>query len=66
MPNGFEREDGMALINRKQSEEDVAVRCPKCDERVPDGARRCTMCGHRLADVATEATRERADDAQAR
>lgn len=56
----------MALINRKQSAEDVAVRCPKCHERVPDGARRCTMCGHSLADVAAEAARERAGDPQER
>ncbi len=56
----------MALIKRRQSTEDVAVRCPNCHERVPDGARQCTMCGQGLADVATEAARERASDAQGR
>ncbi len=66
MYNGFEREDGMALIKRKQTSEDVALRCPNCHEQVPEGARQCTMCGHSLADVATEAARERASEPQER
>jgi len=56
----------MSLIKRKQTNEDVAVRCPACHERVRAGARQCTMCGHSLADVSTEAERERAGDARER
>lgn len=56
----------MALIKRKQTGEDVALRCPDCHERVPEGARQCSMCGRSLADVATEAARERASEAQER
>ena len=52
----------MGLIKRKQSSEDVALRCPNCHECVPAGARQCTMCGHSLADAA----RDRASDAQGR
>lgn len=60
--NGFERADDMAPIKGKQTSDEVAPRCPNCDERVPEGARRRTMCGRSLADVATEAARERAGD----
>ena len=56
----------MALIKREQTSEDVALRCPTCHERVPEGARHCTMCGHSLADVATEAVRERAGEPRER
>jgi len=56
----------MALFKRKLTSEDVAVRCPHCHERVPGGVRQCTMCGRSVADVATEAARERAGDAQKR
>ena len=54
----------MALIKRKQTSDDVTVRCPNCHERVPEGARQCTMCGHSLGDVATEAARERGNEPQ--
>ena len=66
MYNGFEREDGVALIKRKQTSEDVALRCPHSHEQLPEGARQCTMCGHSLADVATGAARERVSEPQER
>ena len=52
----------MALIKRTPTSGDVALRCPNCDERVPEGARQCTMCARSLADVAAEAARERAGE----
>ena len=56
----------MGLFKKKLSDDDDDVRCPNCGERVPAGSRQCTMCGRSLADVADEAARERAGDANAR
>ncbi len=35
----------MRLFQRKPSTDDQADRCPRCRERVPDGAAECMMCG---------------------
>ena len=41
----------MGLFRRKPELEEDAVRCPRCDERVPEGAVECAMCGRDLRDV---------------
>jgi hypothetical protein len=35
----------MGLFRRKTTTEDDGERCPRCAERVPDGANECAMCG---------------------
>ena len=35
----------MGLFRRKTTVEDEGDRCPRCTERVPDGAGECAMCG---------------------
>ncbi len=35
----------MGLFRRKAIIEDEGERCPRCAERVPDGASECAMCG---------------------
>lgn len=35
----------MALFRRKPIVEDEVERCPRCGERVPEGASECAMCG---------------------
>ena len=35
----------MGLFRRKAMIEDEAERCPRCAERVPEGADECAMCG---------------------
>ena len=39
------KETGMRLFRRKATSEDEGERCPRCSERVPEGADRCLMCG---------------------
>lgn len=35
----------MGLFKRKPVIEDDGERCPRCGERVPEGANECAMCG---------------------
>jgi hypothetical protein len=35
----------MGLFRRKATSESEGERCPRCRERVPDGADECVMCG---------------------
>jgi hypothetical protein len=35
----------MRLVRRKPAGDDEAERCPRCRERLPDGAVECMMCG---------------------
>ena len=35
----------MRLFRRKATSEDEGERCPRCRERVPEGADECLMCG---------------------
>ena len=35
----------MGLFRRKTTVEDEGDRCPRCTERVPEGAGECAMCG---------------------
>jgi hypothetical protein len=35
----------MGLFRRKAIIEDEGERCPRCTERVPEGASECAMCG---------------------
>ena len=48
-------ERGMGLFRRKTTDDDDAVRCPRCRERVPDGASECAMCGRELDDAVARA-----------
>jgi hypothetical protein len=45
--HGCYREDaiGMGLFRRKRTGDEEAQRCPRCRERLPDGADECLMCG---------------------
>jgi hypothetical protein len=38
----------MRLFRRKATSEDEGERCPRCSERVPEGANECYMCGANL------------------
>ncbi len=44
----------MGLFKRKPQADEEPLRCPNCNERVPEGADRCAMCGHDLNDLAAE------------
>jgi hypothetical protein len=35
----------MRLFRRKAMIQDEGERCPRCAERVPEGANECAMCG---------------------
>ena len=35
----------MGLFRRKATIDDEGERCPRCAERVPQGASECAMCG---------------------
>jgi hypothetical protein len=35
----------MRLFRRKPTVDDAGERCPRCSERVPEGADECAMCG---------------------
>jgi hypothetical protein len=41
----------MGIFRRKTSGHDDAERCPRCRERLPDGAVECMMCGLALEPV---------------
>jgi hypothetical protein len=43
--NGLAEGDTMGFFRRKTSSVDDAERCPRCQERLPDGAVECMMCG---------------------
>jgi hypothetical protein len=43
--NGLAEGDTMRLFRRKTSGVDDAERCPRCRERLPEGAVECMMCG---------------------
>jgi hypothetical protein len=45
---GLAEGDTMGFFRRKTSGEDDAERCPRCQERLPDGAVECMMCGAAL------------------
>jgi hypothetical protein len=52
----------VGLFRRKQAGlEDDSERCPRCRERVPDGAVECMMCGLALAPVRVQTSQERAE-----
>lgn len=38
----------MRFIRRRKKDEDEALRCPICRERLPDEATVCRMCGERI------------------
>jgi hypothetical protein len=59
--NGLAEGDTVGFFRRKTSGDD-AERCPRCQERLPDGAVECMMCG-----VALEPLRgvPRTDEAKA-
>lgn len=38
----------MGLFKRKPPVVDEGPTCPKCQERLPEGALACAMCGHDL------------------
>jgi hypothetical protein len=39
------KETGMQLFRRKATSEDEGELCPRCRERIPEGADECLMCG---------------------
>jgi len=41
----------MSLFKKKPDVDDDAVRCPTCDELLPDGTSRCAMCGRDVSDL---------------
>ena len=45
----------MRLLRRKSKTiiDDEGERCPRCTERVPDGAKECAMCGVDLRPLRT-------------
>lgn len=44
-PRGSKGERRMGLFRRKATIDDEGERCPRCAERVPQGASECAMCG---------------------
>jgi hypothetical protein len=46
----------MGLFRRKVTIEDEGERCPRCAERVPDGASECAMCGVDLRPLRSPST----------
>jgi hypothetical protein len=47
----------MRLFGRNETADDHEERCPRCRERVPEGAGECQMCGLALAPVRSRAER---------
>lgn len=39
----------MSLFKKKHVVDEDVVRCPTCNERLPDGASECAMCGHEVS-----------------
>ena len=58
----------MRLFKRKPDDDEDVVRCPSCDERVPEGVVECAMCGRDLRALVAErsAGRERVEHAGGR
>jgi hypothetical protein len=48
----------MRLFGRKQTIEEDVERCPRCRERLPEGATECMMCGLALGPVRESAKGE--------
>ncbi len=44
----------MGLFKRKPQADEEPLRCPNCNERVPEGVDRCAMCGHDLSDLVAQ------------
>jgi hypothetical protein len=44
----------MRLFKRKPDDDEDVMRCPSCEERVPEGAVECAMCGRDLRAVVAE------------
>jgi hypothetical protein len=47
----------MGLFRKKRPEWDDDERCPRCRERLPEGAAECMMCGLALAPLRGESPR---------
>ena len=43
--NGLTERGTMGLFRKSARADDEAERCPRCRERLPDGATACMMCG---------------------
>lgn len=50
------KEKRMGLFRRKVTIEDEGERCPRCAERVPEGASECAMCGVDLRPLRSAST----------
>jgi hypothetical protein len=55
----------MRLFRRKATSEDEGERCPRCRERVPEGADECLMCGVDLRPLASRLARPEGRSARA-
>lgn len=53
----------MRLFRRKPTVDIDDVRCPRCTERVPEGATGCGMCGLDLRPMRSAAANARNDEA---
>ena len=53
----------MRLFRRKPTLDIDDERCPRCIERVPDGATECGMCGLDLRPLRSAAATARTDEA---
>jgi hypothetical protein len=48
----------MGLFRKRAKGDDAAERCPRCRERLPDGATACMMCGVALEPLLGELRNE--------
>lgn len=55
----------MRLFRRKPISLDDSPRCPRCTEKVPEGASECAMCGVDLRPLRPGAGPARADQVRA-
>jgi hypothetical protein len=55
----------MRLFRRKPTM-DIDLRCPRCTERVPEGATECGMCGLDLRPLHSVAANARTDEVRDR
>jgi hypothetical protein len=53
----------MRLFRRKAMIQDEGERCPRCAERVPEGANECAMCGVDLRPVRSPSPGQQAEQA---
>jgi hypothetical protein len=51
----------MGLFRRKAMSEDDSERCPRCRERLPEGAVECMMCGLALEPLLGAPSNEQAN-----